>query len=74
MSHPAHRARGPPPAAYIAGDTPLFERFEHVEARYNRALVYRSMLLHSGAIGPDASLSADPSTGRLTVTAFLQAR
>lgn len=63
----------PPPPAYIAGDTPLFERFDGVGARYNRALVYRSALLHSGAIGPDAALSSDPETGRLTVTAFLSA-
>lgn len=67
------RHGGLPPAAYIAGDTPLFERFEHVEARCNRALIYRSMLLHSGAIRPDATLSPDPLTGRLTVTAFLEA-
>ncbi|MGC1469145.1 MAG: DUF6445 family protein, partial [Sphingorhabdus sp.] len=26
--------------------------------------------LHSGAISPDAKLSADPARGRLTVTAF----
>ncbi|MBC9031358.1 hypothetical protein IAG41_03040 [Sphingomonas sp. JC676] len=60
-----------PPQAYPFGDTPLFERIAHVEARYNRAVIYRSALLHSGAIAPDAPLDADPSTGRLTVTAFL---
>jgi hypothetical protein len=27
--------------------------------------------LHSGAIAPDAALSADPATGRLTITGFL---
>ena len=59
-----------PPQGYIAGDTPLFERIRHVEARYNRALLYRSQLLHSGAIAPDATLSADPLEGRLTVTGF----
>ena len=65
------RHGGPPPAAYIAGDTPLFERTIVAEARYNRALVYRSCLLHSGAIAPDAPLSPDPATGRLTITGFL---
>ena len=58
------------PAGYIAGDTPLFERIAVADARYNRALLYRSFLLHSGDIRPDAPLSADPATGRLTVTAF----
>lgn len=65
---------GPPPAAYIAGDTASFERIAAVSARYNRAVVYRSALLHSGAIAADAVLSADPLVGRLTVTAFLAGR
>lgn len=65
------RHRGPPPAAYVAGDTPLFECLRVVPARYNRALLYRSRNLHSGAISPDALLSPDPRAGRLTVTAFL---
>lgn len=65
------RHGGPPPGAYITGDTPLFERTMVAEARYNRALLYRSCLLHSGAIAPDAALSADPATGRLTITGFL---
>jgi hypothetical protein len=60
-----------PPEGYIAGDTALFERTALVDADYNRALLYRSYVLHSGAIPSDALLSADPSVGRLTVTAFL---
>ncbi|MBB4839904.1 hypothetical protein HNP52_002996 [Sphingomonas kyeonggiensis] len=63
----------PPEAAYPFGDTALFERIAHVEARFNRAVIYRSALLHSGAISPGALLDADPATGRLTVTAFLAA-
>ena len=65
------RYRGEPPLAYVAGDTPQFERTMLAEARYNRALIYRSYLLHSGAISPGALLSPDPAVGRLTVTAFL---
>ncbi len=65
------RHRGPPPPAYVAGDTPLFECVRVVSARYNRALLYRSTNLHSGAISADALLSPDPRIGRLTVTAFL---
>lgn len=60
-----------PPPAYVCDDTPLFERTMMVEARYNRALVYPSYLLHSGAIRPGAVLDPDPGRGRLTVTAFL---
>ncbi len=64
---------GEPPPSYIADDTPLFERTMLAEARFDRALIYRSFLLHSGAIAPGAALSPDPATGRLTVTAFLVA-
>jgi hypothetical protein len=63
-----------PPQGYIAGDTPLFERIESVPARFNRAIFYRSRLLHSGQIAPIATLSADPAKGRLTVTAFFELR
>lgn len=56
------------PVGYIAGDTALFERTAVAPSRYNRALLYRSYVLHSGAISPDASLSPDPA--RLTVTGF----
>lgn len=63
-------AYGGPPAAYIADSTALFERVGHVEARYNRAILYHSAMLHSGAIAPDAVLDANPSRGRLTVTGF----
>lgn len=62
---------GVPPAAYIAGDTPLYERIAAYEARPNRALVYRSHALHCAAIPPGAALAADPVHGRLSVNAFL---
>jgi hypothetical protein len=65
------RHHGPPPPTYINGDTALFDTVKRVEARYNRAILYRSRLLHSGAIAADATLSSDPESGRLTITAFL---
>jgi hypothetical protein len=43
-----------------------------IEAQYNRALLYRSHLLHSGAIRMDGGLSPEPEHGRLTITAFLE--
>ncbi|MDA4834850.1 DUF6445 family protein, partial [Enterobacter hormaechei] len=67
----AEVGNAPPPTAYVDGSTPLFEQISAVDARPNRAVVYRSALLHSGRIPPAASLSANPLTGRLTVTAFL---
>ena len=67
----AEVGNAPPPTASVDGSTPLFEQISAVDARPNRAVVYRSALLHSGRIPPAASLSANPLTGRLTVTAFL---
>ena len=62
---------GMPSSAFIAGDTPMFEQITSVEGQFNRALLYRGWQLHSGAIGPRASLSPNPNKGRLTVTTFL---
>ncbi|KQM76445.1 hypothetical protein ASE70_08980 [Sphingomonas sp. Leaf22] len=61
----------PPAPAYIDGSTGRFEQVSAVDARFNRAVIYRSALLHSGAIPAGATLSDDPARGRLTVTAFL---
>ncbi len=65
---------GEPPPGYIAGTTPIFERIAHVPSGYNRALIYRSSLLHCAAIADRAALTADPRAGRLTVASFLSAR
>lgn len=62
---------GLPAAAYIAGDTPLFEQVAEHQARPNRALIYRSHALHCAAIPPRATLPADPISGRLSINAFL---
>jgi len=61
-----------PAPAYIDGSTGQFEQVSSVDARYNRAVVYRSALLHSGLIPPGTVPSDDPTEGRLTITAFLQ--
>lgn len=67
-------AAAPPPPAYINGDTAQHERIGEVEAKFDRVAVYRSRLLHSGLIAPDAPLSADPRKGRLTANVFLNFR
>jgi hypothetical protein len=65
---------GPPDAAYIDDGAPIFERIARFAPRFNRALIYRSNLLHCADIGANTSLSADPRTGRLTLASFLAAR
>ncbi|RYY29407.1 MAG: hypothetical protein EOP62_00785 [Sphingomonadales bacterium] len=59
---------------YIAGDTPHFEQTGAVDASYNRLVIYRSRVLHSGRIPPDAELSEDPRKGRLTANIFVTYR
>ena len=68
----ALRAEEAPPTRYVGKDDERFERIAIAEHRYNRAYLYPSFLLHSGAIGEGASLSADPRFGRLTVTGFFR--
>lgn len=62
---------GLPPAAYISGDTPLYEQVAAYGAKPNRALIYRSCLLHCAHISPGTPLPADPRTGRLSINSFL---
>jgi hypothetical protein len=62
---------GLPPAAYLNGDTPIYERIGRYEAKYNRLLIYRGDTLH-GAEAPDAlPLTDDPATGRFSVNTFI---
>lgn len=79
---PAYRAaldtnlatHGLPDAAYIAGDTPLFERVALHDGRFNRAILYRSNTLHCAHLPDTLSFDPDPETGRLTVNTFLESR
>lgn len=63
---------GEPPAAYISGDTPIFERIFRVAPAFNRAVIYRSSLLHCAELPNDIPLPTDPGKGRLTIAAFFR--
>lgn len=63
-----------PAGAYVVGDTPLFQQTHSIDAAFNRLIVYRSRLLHSGEIDSTAGLSADPRQGRLTANIFVTYR
>ena len=65
-----HR-HGLPPAAYLDGDTPIYERIARYEARFNRLLVYRGNTLHAGELPPDLPLTDDPLTGRFSINTFV---
>ncbi len=65
------RGPGAPGAAYINGDTGLFEQIARQDGVYNRMLVYRRNVLHSGCIGADFVPNPDPLTGRLSINSFI---
>ncbi|MBU1308999.1 MAG: hypothetical protein KKE30_05645 [Gammaproteobacteria bacterium] len=60
-----------PDAGYINGDTPLFTQITEAEGVFNRLIIYRRHALHSGVIPHNANLSANPATGRLTISSFI---
>lgn len=62
---------GLPAADYIRGDTDHFVQTAAFESRFDRVLIYRSRILHSGQIRPAASLTGDPRQGRLTGNIFV---
>jgi hypothetical protein len=56
---------------YINGDTNIFTRIASIDAKFNRAIFYRSNILHSGNIQTNTSLSENPRTGRLTANTLI---
>ncbi len=57
---------------YMTGDSSLFQSIASFDARFNRALIYHSNVLHSGNIDPNNGLSPDPRAGRLTASTFIR--
>ncbi|RYD20590.1 MAG: hypothetical protein EOP89_14165 [Lysobacteraceae bacterium] len=67
----AARQQETPSDGYAEDGEPWFKRTATVDADFNRAVVYRSHLLHSGQIKNPAGLSPDPRRGRLTANIFV---
>ena len=64
--------KGLPPIQYLDGDSALFKQIHAVDAKYNRALLYPSNLLHSGLIKNWASMSTEGiEDTRLTANTFV---
>lgn len=59
-------------SGYIYRSTAEFEQIANVEGRFNRLIVYFGSSLHSGVISPDYNFDPFPSSGRLTITTFLE--
>lgn len=62
---------GPPKQEYIVDTNERFTKIGSVNVKYNRLIIYRSCLLHSGLIDPAISVDPNPLTGRLTANAFV---
>lgn len=67
-------AEGSGPSGYITGDDPFYEQLASVAAEFDKVVVYRSRILHSGQIPADLPLIADPREGRLTANIFITYR
>lgn len=61
-------------AAYVTADTSDYAQTWAAPARFDRVIVYRSRMLHSGQILAPERLSADPRAGRLTGNIFVNYR
>lgn len=62
-----------PAESYAGEGTAGFELIDYAELVFNRLIIYRSHVLHSGLLG-SAPLPDDPGTGRLTANGFIQMR
>lgn len=67
-------SNGPPPPGFFNDSDQDFERIALFEGKFNRLLMYRGSLLHSGYIPSDFAFSSDPARGRLTCNIFIQAQ
>lgn len=55
---------------HVTLDTPNYEMIDFAQLKFNRLIIYRSHVLHSGLL-EGASLTDDPRTGRLTANSFI---
>jgi hypothetical protein len=54
------------------GEMPGYVETAHLEARFNRLIIYRTFSLHSAIVPEDFECSADPRRGRLTGNIFVE--
>jgi hypothetical protein len=55
---------------HVNAETPHHDLIESADLVFNRLIIYRSHVLHSGLL-EEAALSSDPTTGRLTANSFI---
>ena len=62
-----------PGGGYADEGTAGYELIDYAELVFNRLIIYRSHVLHSGLLG-SAPLPDSPGTGRLTANGFIEVR
>lgn len=67
-------AQMPETSGYMSPSTYGYTQTAHIKARFDRLILYRSNMLHSGVIPADAPLNPDPCVGRLTANLFIAYR
>lgn len=65
------RAYGAPPQGYCHGSDERYEMIGEVEAKPDRAILYRGRLLHSGHVPVAPAPETARETGRLTINTFI---
>jgi len=63
-----------PKGQYKTESCDAFEKIGCVEGQYNRMVIYRGNILHSGDINPNNDFCDDPSRARLSINTFLLGR
>lgn len=62
---------GAPELRYQQDSDQRYSKIGELNTRFNRLVIYRSWLLHSGGINPQKSIDANPRSGRLTLNSFI---
>ncbi|MBL4854505.1 MAG: hypothetical protein JKY25_09740 [Robiginitomaculum sp.] len=65
-----HKNLGPPEATYFSNSDARFEQIAKIDAKFNRAVLYFGVNLHSILVG-SKPLASEPQNGRLTINSFL---
>ena len=58
------------PDQYANNGNDDYDKFEYIDVKFNRLIIYPSKLLHSSMINPE-HLSSNPLKGRLTLRTFI---
>ncbi|WP_018995597.1 DUF6445 family protein [Hirschia maritima] len=65
---------GMPKSEYFSNSNKMFEKIGHVEAKFNRMVIYNGLHLHSGNINQPQNIGGAPQNARMTLNTFMRAK